>query len=738
MRWQKRARLAIAAFGCAFAIVVFFAIRERKPQAAVPALTRLDPSAIVETSGCVLQSITGTRKNFTVTCDRQLAYENGEVKMYRVRVEIKERQGRDFAITGAEAQANEKTRQLAFSGGVTLQSSDGFELNTAVATFDERQGIVRAPGELSFRKGAMRGTGVGMTYDQNTDVLTILDQARVRMLDAGDTTTGEFAAGIATLDRVQNFLALERAVHVLREDQTIDSDRGTARLTEDETAITAIELRGNSRVSGGSSGFDGMTARDIDIAYGTDGETIERVVLDGAATIALKGTAGAAGRRLMGEALTLTLAPDGAVTSATGRDGAQLEIPAVDGATGRHIRARALDATGEPNKGLTAARFTDDVEYREDAAAGGAARTARSRALSVALDGNAIARAVFTGTVQFEEAALKAAAAEARYEPAQGVLRLWGADEGGGPRVADERIAIEAAAIDVTLAGRKMLASGNVKTRLQSGDKTPGLLSTEQPTNVSAAALRYAGDTGQAVYTGTAQLWQGETAIRGDTIAIDQEKRNLRAAGSARATLALGEAPSIARAEEIVYDDAKRLITLTGVTPPPTPPAAAAAKPAAAPAAPKPAAPPMRGAPAPAVPPRAGAAGSVPAPLAAGSHAQMSGPEGDLRGYRIVVALREAHNEMERLEAFDDVTLRVNGRVVTGAHMIYENNGRYQMTGTAAAPVKMVESCQETTGRTLTFFKSTDNIIIDGNEEIRTRTTSGGPCPPPQEHGGRK
>ena len=85
-------------------------------------------------------------------------------------VEITERQGRDFAITGAEVMANEQSRQLQFSGDVKLLSSDGFELATATATFNEQEGIVRAPGAVSFHTGAISGTGVGMTYDQNTDV----------------------------------------------------------------------------------------------------------------------------------------------------------------------------------------------------------------------------------------------------------------------------------------------------------------------------------------------------------------------------------------------------------------------------------------------------------------------------------------------------------------------------------------------------------------------------------------
>src|SRR5918994_6275126 len=328
MRWQKRARLGVAIFGIAFAVVVFFAVGEREKPAAAPPPSRLDPSAIMETSKCVLKRTTGTRKDFTVTCDRYLRYENDTAKLFGARIEVKERQDRDFLITGAEALINYKSREIALTNNVRLQASDGFELSTAAATFNEHEGIVRAPGAVSFKKGAMSGTGVGMTYDKNTDVLTIVEKAHVRMVDEGGNTTGEFAAGTATLARVENYLALDGVVHVLRGEQTIDADRATARLTENEQSITAIELRGNSRVAGGSAAFDSMSARDIDLDYAEDGSTIERLVLTGNGAIALKGQSGRAGRQMMGESLTIALAADGSVTSAVPRERSPLDLPA--------------------------------------------------------------------------------------------------------------------------------------------------------------------------------------------------------------------------------------------------------------------------------------------------------------------------------------------------------------------------------------------------------------------------
>jgi lipopolysaccharide export system protein LptA len=95
------------------------------------------------------------------------------------------------------------------------------------------------------------------------------------------------------------------------------------------------------------------------------------------------------------------------------------------------------------------------------------------------------------------------------------------------------------------------------------------------------------------------------------------------------------------------------------------------------------------------------------------------------------VHLAKAESRMERLEAFDEVTLRLDTRVATSSRVTYfAGDERYVLSGTPAVPVKVVEGCRETIGQTLIFFKTTDRIIVDGNEERRTQTkTGGGPCP---------
>ena len=99
---------------------------------------------------------------------------------------------------------------------------------------------------------------------------------------------------------------------------------------------------------------------------------------------------------------------------------------------------------------------------------------------------------------------------------------------------------------------------------------------------------------------------------------------------------------------------------------------------------------------------------------------------GDLRADRIDVILAEKGGHIDRLEAYTNVSMKVDARTAVGERLTYfADEERYVMSGAGTKSVKVIEACRETTGRTLTFFKSTDRIIVDGNEEIRTQTRSG-------------
>ena len=690
MKWQKWARLLAATIGITAAVVVYATMGERAKLVPFSEPTRIDPKAIIESSGNVVQQVRGERQDFLIEADRQLTYEGGSTKLLGVKITVRTRGGRDYVVSGREAQAGENQKDLQLTGGVELKASDGFTLKTDNAAFNQDSGLMTAPGAVTFERNRLSGSGLGMSYDKNADILSLTEQSHVMLRDEQGQTTLEFTSGKSTLDRMAHTLALDGNVHALRDEQVIEATQGVARLTPDDQRITDIELRGNSRVTGGT-GVDAMRARDMNLHYAADGRTLEQAQLVGGGAVALTGQNGSPGRQFVGETLDMLLAPDGSLTRATGRENVRLDLPASADAPARSITARTLDADGEPGKGLTAARFAENVEYREESGKSSSTRTARARALTARLDNDAIDSAVFTGAVKFEEQGLQAAAGEARYDPAAGSLRLSGVEGGVVPRVADDQVTIDANTIDVALQGRLMKAAGGVKTMLRaSKSKLPGLLKQDQPANVNADALDYQGAAGQAIYTGNATMWQGETAVRADKVVIDQSKGDFLGSGNARSTIVLDTGVSVAHAADIRYDDTAHTITYLS-----TP----------------------------------NAAGAITA------QAQLSGPQGDLRGDRIQVILAPTGGHVTRLEAYTNVSLKLDTRSAVGERLTYfADDDRYLMSGAGTKSVKVVESCRETTGRTLTFFKSTDRIIVDGNEEIRTQTRNGvspGCAPPP-------
>ncbi len=718
VRWQRRTRLGVGVVGIASVIAVYAAWSDRPATVPVARPARLDPRAIIESTGAAFRQFQQARQDFVIEADRQLTYEGGASKFIGVTIRVQNRGGRDFVVTAREAEARNENNELLATGEVRLVASDGFTLTADQATFNRADATMQVPGAVTFGKGRMSGSGGGMIYNQTTDVLSLAKDAHVTVTNDAGEAINEFTASSATLARLDKYLSLEGHVRALRGEQILEADRALARLAEDEEHITYIELRGNARVAGGLL-FDSMSARDIDLDYTDDGVTLERVTLRGGGGIAMRGSdEGESGRQFAGETLDLTFAADATLTGVIGRGNVRVDLPAGGRTPARAVQADAFEGSGAAGQGLTAVRFTGNVQFREAAQARQAARTARSNTLQIGLASDAVTQALFAGAVRFAEGELDASGAQADYNPAGGTLTVTGTDAGGGPRVADAQVQIEAASINITLAGPRMLASGAVKTVLQprnaragagpsaalgTGDATrlPGLFQQATPVNVNANAMDYSGAGGRAVYSGSATLWQGETAIRADTLVLDRSRGDLVATGAARSNMVFESGVSIGRAQEIRYEEALRLISYAS-----PPPAVGAVTPP----------------------------GPVPIAVAArapGGLSQLSGPQGDLQGARIDVILAQTESRIERLEAYTAVNVRLDTRIATGDRLTYHaGEERYVMIGVPTVPVRIVEECRETLGRTVTFFRTADRIIVDGNEEVRTRSSRGAACPP--------
>jgi hypothetical protein len=722
--WRNRARLGVAVFGLAVAAIVYFGTTERQAAAPRPPVERTDPKAIFESKGGDFSRTMPESVNKLVHLEDVglvQGYEDGTWRLTDINRITVLRGEREFVASGRQGRLGRDMKELEITGDVKLRASDGFELQTDRATYSESDGIARTPGAVTFSKGRMSGSGTGVSWDQNTDVLTIQQQAHVVTRNEDGGTTMELASASATLDRGRDLLQLNDGAHVVRDSQVIDARTAVANLTANEDVVTFIKLAGDARVTGAGSSIDAMTAREIDLDYTDDGASLEQVALRGSGAIAMTGQNGAAGRRIHGETLDLTLAPDGSLLRAIGRDKVQLDLPPAANVPARSIRAATLDAQGQAGRGLTAATFTGDVSFTEEAVKGAARRSAHSQELAVALSDDAVTSATFKGRASFEEEGLTAGAARVDYQPDKGTLMLSGIEGNIGPCVANDKVTVDAQTIDVTLQGQRFFARGNVKTTLRgearrettcggravstaasspaaSTSRLPGLLDQKANATVTAETLDYQGATGKATYTGRKTspptLAQGATVVRGDTITIDQASGDLTATGNAHSTIALDKQDSVGGAHEIRYVDAKRTVSYESAQPTPT------------------------------------ATPGVPAPLA-----RLVGPQGDLSARRIDIVLAETESRVEQISARQNVSILVEKtRTVSGAdRLTYTGaDGNYEVDGLPGRPLVWVEKddtvCRENSGLKLRFKKDESGATLDGQGQRRFQTGPK-PCP---------
>lgn len=264
-----------------------------------------------------------------------------------------------------------------------------------------------------------------------------------------------------------------------------------------------------------------------------------------------------------------------------------------------------------------------------------------------------------------------------------------------------------------------MVATNDVRSTLQPASKSaqkspsdtpthvPGMLSQDEPVSVTGDRLEYDGAKSTAVYTGNARLWQGDTSINGNTLTLDNTKGDLTAVGAVRTVwdstegtgskpetsgsapdaqkpntsggtakpeAASGKGQTLATGDEMRYEDALRRATYT-------------------------------------------------------ANAHVVGAQGDVTAAKIELYLQKDSNDLDRVEAYDNVVVKIDKRTSTGARMtFFASDERYVMTGT---PVRIVDECgSDTVGRIVTFYKSSDTAIVDGvQSRARTVRTPGGKCP---------
>lgn len=716
MTWQKRLRLGLVAVIVALASGIgWYVTRDRETTGPVATTPRTDPAAQTEIWNDEFSRTENGVVVFRIRYEHAIIYQDGRVRLEKMAGLFARGDADPVDITADEADLVlesgagtdfSKFDDLHMRGNVLMTAGDDLYLETQEAHYNDVSGMVTTDKPATIRREHLSGSGTGATFDRERSVVWLLADAKVAIETDGQGTL-DVTSARAGLAQAERYMRFEEGVRMTRDGQVIETDAARADLTESGTGLTKLELRGNSRITGDGGGGDvpEMAADDITMTYGAETGLLEHAVLERAARVGLPG---GAGRTLSGDTVDMTFAGDAPTLTALDASGSvAVHLPAEGDDPATDIRALRLVARGTAPTGLERATFTGGVEFREQAPAArdraAVDRLGRSETLVLALDGgfDDIKDAAFTGNVRFRDADVNAEAPQATYGIDTDRVALRGGR--GISRVVQDDSTVQATDIDLTLDPRHLKARGNVRSTLsgqsRGGDDDttrPSILKEDQPANVTAAALDYDGRTERATYTGDARLWQGDTVIQGETIVLDDKTGNLEARDNVRAQFLIRDEhaaadapkpkPTLARAGELVYVESRRQATLR-------------------------------------------------------ENARITGPDGDITGKRIELFLQEDGETLDRAEAYEDVTARLDGgRVATGSRLVYTaGTRRYEMRGTPlrvrrqftekGSDGRLTTRCEETVGSALTFDRSADTVSVVGADGAPSRTVPV-PCAP--------
>ena len=700
MRWQKIARLAIAAFVIVFAGVVLRSML-RRAGATAPAsdtVRVIDPLARMESGKGKTETFKGNKVVTSVSFEKQLVYDDGKIRGIGITANLTDKDGRPIKVNADEAElvvpagATQELKLGKLTGNVRLATETGLEVTCAEAHYNDAEGMLRIPGAVQFKRGRMSGKGLGATYNRNNDVLWILDQAQVTVTpDSAGGGALEASATTAGLARADRYMKLENNARITSDGRTAEAVVITLLLDESGEKVQQMQLRDQSRITGTGAGAQLMAAKHIDMTYAPDGRTLQSSKLMEHAVVELPGAPSGPPKRITGSTIDIGMSPDGAtVTSLTAVEKVQVDLPPDGEAPGRQIRSASLRATGAPGQGLQNAVFEGGVTYSETRPANGksAALERNARSLRLIVDTKPglgpLERADFRGNAHFEDGKISADAPRALYGIDRDQLDLSPSDgdPGIGPMLTNAQLTVQARNIHVSPSTQKLTADTDVRSTITpqkpgadaSQTRVPVMLKQDEPVNVTSNRLAYDG-VSEATYSGNALLFQKQSRINADTIVLNDRTGNLTAREKVRTTMMLiDEDPKTktrkpletrASADQLVYDDAKRLATYT-------------------------------------------ATGTT--------LARLTNAQGETTGTRIDLFLKEGGGELERAEADGTVTVTLPTLFATGNHAVYTvATDTHVLTGAPVVAIKKDAdgSCSKTEGSTLTYFRSNDNIRIE-------------------------
>ena len=674
--WQRKARTVVGLIAFCISIAVFLTLKDRSFFEAPDDTQGLDSDLIFHSVKSVVTQVTGEKRNLRVEAEQHFAYSSGSSRLEGVRVIVEGQDGEDVLITSRQGEVGQSEDQVEVTGEVILQASDGLSVVTEQASYNHQSGIVNIPGHLTFSRGELEGSAIGAVYDNEGDQLHLFSESHVSL---GRVAFTSKEAVLAT-----STLSFSKDVQIDEGVRKATAQAAYVQYDPAEASVKYVELREQAQMrtlSTKPGSLEVMKAQEIDLSYEEESGLLSQVRLMGDSEIGFAGSNQYAGEYMVAESIDVSLAgDDGVVASLEARRKVEIALHDEDEESTRKIRAGIMTVGGDGTGELSKMVFVQDVVYRSRGFVGADQQSLviTSDRLEASFTGRlgAMDSARFTGHVGFSNGDTEGSASLVFYDINAGVVRLRSyGGEGNTPQMMDPNVEIEAEEIDLALNGTGIRAKGDVRSLLSFA----GIFTSTTPSYVKADRLIYDSNDRRTIYSGGARLWQGNTAIQGDTIELHQDTADVKAIGNVRSTFILEEidegtnevkeVPTIGVANAMHYEGVARRATYT-------------------------------------------------------EQAHVNGPQGDLSGEEVELYFGRSHRELDRVESRERVKLLLTGVTATGVHLTYFTaDGRYVMSG---APVQILEElpgeCRETQGKTLTFYRSSETVSVDGNQEVRTIT----------------
>ncbi|HSB75225.1 MAG TPA: LptA/OstA family protein [Terriglobales bacterium] len=451
-------------------------------------------------------------------------------------------------------------------------------VDTSNLTFNQKTGNASTPALVRFSMPQASGSALGASYSAKTNSLTMNSQ--VELTTSGDDPM-HIVANHAVMTKLPRQIVLAQP-QVARSDERFTADQGTIFLRGDNTAFRMLAV-GNVRgdTTGDSPTHLQAAQGDFQIAPHNQ---VQSGVLSGGVQVQATGRQPAEARsrraylrfgpknvlahihavgavrmvqhrapspdgqpqqtEVMADAMDFTLKPGNILDHADTSGKAQIVILSANnpqnGPGSRPRPARSRPA-GPVRTVVTArtfhATFTEQNRIRTlhgapDAkivslSPGQPQRVSTSRVLDVAFapDGQ-VSSLVQTGNVHFTEVQREGWAQNAAYNPGNGNLLLT-----GSPRVVEGGTTTTADTIRMVRPTGEAFAQGNVKSTYSDlkPDPSGAMLAGSDPIHVTSAAMSANRNTGIAVYTGAARLWQGGNIVQAPTITFKRDDRTVHA-----------------------------------------------------------------------------------------------------------------------------------------------------------------------------------------------------------------